>query len=227
MRILFSQFDENETWPLFSQWSQQSADGGRNIAWQEGFYSCDNFPVMNAFCLTFGFDLLCYGPEDLDPHKRPWMLLELIQGNLGGKYAYDMLDIPAGEGVAEQEVIDLEEDTNREDTVGGLTSDAASHGLRDTAGTTSDDVVQPGAAFIDLILDTAESMDLDEAFRMTDAMDWMSVSAKSAIEDAATSPYPSSPLSASSQPGDLPSRLRRLVPSAYKAIKADFHRSPA
>ncbi|XMA10230.1 hypothetical protein WAI453_003021 [Rhynchosporium graminicola] len=32
MRILFSQFAENETWPLFSQWSQQSADGGPNIA---------------------------------------------------------------------------------------------------------------------------------------------------------------------------------------------------
>ncbi|CZT53135.1 uncharacterized protein RSE6_14589 [Rhynchosporium secalis] len=138
-----------------------------------------------------------------------------------------MLDIPAGEGVAEQEVIDLEEDANREDTVGGLTSGAASHGLRDTAGTTSDDVVRPGAAFIDLTSDTAESMDLDEAFRMTDAMDWMSDSAKFAIEDAATSPYPSSPPSASSQPEDPPSKLRRLDPSAYKAIKAHFHRSPA
>jgi len=98
LRILFSQIPKNETWPLYTQDTQKSnetIDGSPDAARQGDYYNCGVFTVTNAFCMAFGFDLMCYRQRDLGL-KRDRMLLELNQGSLGGRVAYDLLDVPDG-----------------------------------------------------------------------------------------------------------------------------------
>lgn len=85
-------------WPIYGQWSMRSAttDGSADSAQQRDAHSCGIFTVTNAFCLAFGYNLLCYDESDLDNLKRQRMAAELMNGGFGGnaKLHYPLLDLP-------------------------------------------------------------------------------------------------------------------------------------
>lgn len=87
-----------EHWNVFGQWSRRTTkkDGSPNCAQQKDRYNCVIFTITNAFCLAFGFDLLCYRPEDLNFGKRPRVAAELNNDGFTGDFAYDMFDLPSG-----------------------------------------------------------------------------------------------------------------------------------
>lgn len=74
-----------------------------------GSGGCGIFATTNAFCLAFGFDLLCYGQVqpgylrsdtdtdiyDLDDLKKPRMAVEMFNGGFDGDFEYDMLELPS------------------------------------------------------------------------------------------------------------------------------------
>ncbi|KAH7323719.1 hypothetical protein BKA65DRAFT_567569 [Rhexocercosporidium sp. MPI-PUGE-AT-0058] len=97
MAVLLSQMPGPDTWPIYGQWAYRGDDkydGSPNCCRQGDDYNCGTMTVTNAFCLAFGFDLLCYRQRDIDTLKRPRMFAEMSNGGFSGKYAYDMLDIP-------------------------------------------------------------------------------------------------------------------------------------
>lgn len=95
--ILFH-MDSNANWNIFGQWSSRfgTTDKSPNCCQQKDMYNCGTFVMTNAFCLAFGFDLLCYRPEDLNRGKRPRIAAELNNGGFSGDFAYDMFDLPTG-----------------------------------------------------------------------------------------------------------------------------------
>lgn len=88
----------SSSWPLYGQWSRRSAtdDDSPDMPRQSDGHNCGVILVTNAFCLAFGYDLLCYSQNDLDDLKRPRMASELSNGGFGGpgKYDYPLLDLP-------------------------------------------------------------------------------------------------------------------------------------
>lgn len=68
-------------------------DGSRDIIQQKDLYNCGAFTVTNAFCLAFGYELLCYTPEDMDTHKKPRICFEIMAGEFTGDYEYDLIEI--------------------------------------------------------------------------------------------------------------------------------------
>ena len=85
-------------WNIFGQWSSRlgTTDKSPNCCQQKDMYNCGTFVMTNAFCLAFGFDLLCYKPEDLNYGKRPRIAAEFNNGSFSGDFAYDMFDLPTG-----------------------------------------------------------------------------------------------------------------------------------
>jgi hypothetical protein len=85
-------------WNVFGQWSRRTKkeDGSPNCAQQKDRYNCGMFTITNAFCLAFGFDLLCYRQQDLDFGKRPRVAAEFNNNGFSGDFAYDMFDLPTG-----------------------------------------------------------------------------------------------------------------------------------
>jgi hypothetical protein len=64
---------------MFGQWSRRARtkDRSPNCAQQQDQYSCGLFTMTNAFCLAFGFGLLCYRKKDLNYGKSPRIAAEL------------------------------------------------------------------------------------------------------------------------------------------------------
>jgi len=95
--ILFH-MDSNTSWNIFGQWSSRlgTTDKSPNCCRQKDMYNCGTFVMTNAFCLAFGFDLLCYREEDLNYGKRPRIAAELNNGGFSGDFEYDMFDLPTG-----------------------------------------------------------------------------------------------------------------------------------
>ncbi|KAE9377374.1 hypothetical protein N431DRAFT_194416 [Stipitochalara longipes BDJ] len=90
-------FWEVEEWDFFSQWQNRSktTDESPHAPQQSDAYNCGMFALTSAFCLAFGFELLCYKGENIDLAKRPRIAAELYNG-FSGEFAYDMFDLPAG-----------------------------------------------------------------------------------------------------------------------------------
>ena len=83
-----------------SRWSSRSAtkDGSPNGPQQCDIHNCGAFLITNAFCLAFGYRLLCYAEnwkhgnnDDLEHWKKHRVVFELIQGGFGGDFEYDLL----------------------------------------------------------------------------------------------------------------------------------------
>ncbi|KAL2063170.1 hypothetical protein VTL71DRAFT_6242 [Oculimacula yallundae] len=246
MRVLFSQVDETETWPLYTQWplrSKDTFDGSPNVVRQKDFYNCGVFTVMNAMCLAFGYDMLCFGPEDLDPLKRPRMLMELLQGSLGGKYAYDLLDVPngplymnpiripqfarySGEVKEKQGLFDTPETIKSVYVFEDLTANVGGDGapLAEAPEISSGSFVIPITDDDDMDIDLSDGKadDLDEAFGIIDPRDWMCDSGVSSPGTSSAILYPSPPPSEIDELDGRSSMLRGLILSVEKAIKDDF-----
>jgi hypothetical protein len=89
----------SQAWPIYGQWatrSERTTDGSPDVPSQRDQHNCGLFTVTNAFCLAFGYDLLCYSQDDLNDLKRRRMTAELSNGGFGGvrKYHYPVLDLP-------------------------------------------------------------------------------------------------------------------------------------
>jgi hypothetical protein len=68
----------DEEWDFFLQSQRRSKkDYGSPDAVQQHGYNSGIFALTNTFCLAFGFDLMCYGREDIDTLRRPGMLQSL------------------------------------------------------------------------------------------------------------------------------------------------------
>ncbi|KAH6707929.1 hypothetical protein BKA61DRAFT_739172 [Leptodontidium sp. MPI-SDFR-AT-0119] len=236
MRILFSQVDKTETWPLYTQRTERSdetLDGSPNLARQGDMYNCGLCTVTNAFCLAFGFDMLCWNGKDLDPLKRPCMLMELSQGGLGGKYAYDLLDIPNGPLYTNPvQQAQFATDPGPPKVRGwGVTSLVSSGPIADDADfesgrqtdrifndpTASGDDTASKKPTTDLLSEIIEPDDLDEAHGMVSVMEWVSNS-------GGASTCPSPPIRLIPGLGSRSRALQKLIPSAEKAIKDDYLR---
>ncbi|KAE8444564.1 hypothetical protein EG329_014488 [Mollisiaceae sp. DMI_Dod_QoI] len=89
------------SWPIYGQWQKRTRtdDGSPDAPQQRDGFNCGVFTVTNAFCLAFGYDILCYNGFDLIDLKRPRILAELRNGGFGenGKYDYPLLDLPGND----------------------------------------------------------------------------------------------------------------------------------
>lgn len=95
VEILLREFP-GEDFPMYGQWALRSktTDGSPNCAQQSDIYNCGVFTITNALCLAFGYELLCYTPDDLDEGKRPRVAAELLHGGFVAPFNYPLLDIP-------------------------------------------------------------------------------------------------------------------------------------
>ena len=206
--------------------------------------------------MAFGFDLMCYRQRDLGL-KRDRMLVELKQGCFGGRYVYDMLDVPdgplylnpvihpqvaryPGESTLQQGIRDLlEEDDEEDGTLDDLlaiTGDYDGPGAHELHGEEDDgdDDGEEQRPCIDLTpahprrphqeifsdhsSSDGESRYLYEARGMIDddeSLEW---------EGESDYAEPSTP-SEGSEPDTVFSQIKKLIPSAEKAIYYDFARN--
>ncbi|PVH79937.1 hypothetical protein DL98DRAFT_572232 [Cadophora sp. DSE1049] len=251
LRILFSQVPQNETWPLYTQYAQKSdetIDGSPNAARQGDHYNCGVFTVTNAFGMAFGFDLMCYRQGDLGM-KRNRILMELNQGCFGGKYAYDLLDVPngplylnpvinpqfakyPGESTLQQGIGDLLEDDDEEDgtldDLLAITGDYDGPGAHELEEEEDEDGEQK--PYIDLTppagaLQEPTDNDLSsegESSYLYEAHGMVDVD-DDVMDWEAASAEPSTPTE-ESEPDTISGQVNKLIPSAGKAIYYDFVR---
>lgn len=109
LALVLDQIDPDENWPIYSgrykkrlkaQWEPAAiSDNTLRGAPQpkNDVYNCGVYIVAYAFCLAFGFDMMCFKQGNLDEGKRGRMFAELCHGSLGEPpFDYDWFDLPEG-----------------------------------------------------------------------------------------------------------------------------------
>ncbi|CZT08540.1 hypothetical protein WAI453_007177 [Rhynchosporium graminicola] len=100
--------DRSKYWYLFGQYPRRTHtnDGSPDGPQQRDYYNCGVFTMTSAFCLAFGYSLMCWQqledrqlPRDLDYWKKARIIFEMETEDFSATndFDYDLLEIPQDE----------------------------------------------------------------------------------------------------------------------------------